>query len=853
METNTIEPRESTPRWSWLGMLTLAALPIVLAVLGYYSPVFGGAALPSLGDDFTQYQYQFTRASEVGGRWWRVVDDPMLGGPFQSEVAKHPGFYEGVDLMLLCALPGRWLGPTRLYHFVALLIFASNGWAAGWMVRRLTGSYAWAALAVVLITMNLATVGRVFCGHPHLARHAWVVLACWAFARYLEKPSTRTGVILGLTSAAVLQSSFYLGYLLAIAMFTWWIGCLIANRVNRDHLAATLAAGLAFALAAAALTFPIWTVAKSTLLSDSYFERRWGDTWKFGAELWQYFLPNNSPLADAYFDQIDRFRDSYPEGWYFPGYSVLAAALVYVCVRLRGGKFPARYAAVIDVLMGLIAVSVVLSLTGGPSFFLFHIFPSFRVYGRAGSLALAAGSVAAPLVLCGLMGFTRLRVARCALVVAALGLMTTDALRPARMMNNERYLKYEAMRKPEPEWSDWLSRQPQSVHLAAFRTAEKRESFYWWGTPSLSARMKHGHVTLNGGDFSLIEADLKLLGASYEWLNPEAVRYIASIGFETLAFHEDYLNAHPWISRLPTLDWIETLGPWRIARANQRMHVFTDASIKDILAQQPVHPPSDDVPPLAWITGRLSIDGVRVVKDRSQTFMAWADSEGRLIEKPTRALFQHILGPSLPAFTVKTPQAPGRYTLVFLDQNSQRLGAKPYRVVQGLSTSGQAFGKNLPAISLGEAAWTIDSSAGRRLVYENKSPYYLQAHINRDQIPASVRAHPGFGLGAYDPGSVYLLVRGFAEGPGGGPLIQEMPIPLPHDLPPGGRVAIELSPDRVIDTFRLTRMTLSPTFDQLGQTLSPPEAADVRPVVNAPLNAPIARQAVQPRQEQQTR
>jgi hypothetical protein len=842
MEQNASEPAGAASRWSWLGGVVLALLPVVLAVAGYYTPAIAGSGLPPGGMDLPFYQYQFTRAGEVSGRWWRLADDPTMGGHYQSEVAKHPGIFEGVDLLLAAVLPARWLGPNRLYHLVGLLVFAANGWAAGWMVRRLTGSYAWAALAVVLLTLNVATANRVFTGHPHLAKHGWVLLACWAFAAYLARPTVLRGVLLGLAAAGVLQGSFYMGYLLGLAMFTWWAGCLVAKRVGREHLIPTIAAGLAFAAAAAVLTFPVWTVARSNLLNEGYLARRWGETWYFGAELWQYFLPTGSPAADGYFDGVKRFRGSYGEGWYFPGYSVVAAVGVYVFARLRGWKFPSRYAAVLDVLMGLMGISVVLSLSGGPGFFLFHVFPSFRVYGRAGSVVVAAGCVAAPLVFAAVAGGTRLRVARHAAVVAALALAVTDARRSVAVVSEEAYRVDETLARRQPEWVGWLARQPKGVRLAAFSPG-KKDPFYWWGVNSLKDRLVHGHTTLNGCDFSLLDADLRLLGATYDWMTPEAFRFLASLGFDTYAFDKEYLDGHPWLRTHPAFDWVETLGPWKIARANAALTRLPKEHLETILAGQPKNPPAVEVPPRCWVTGQLAVDRDVVVPGQSRAYVAWADADGRLVEAPTRALFQHILGPNYPSFTVRTPKAPGRYDLVFLDASRRKVAAKPYRVVEGLTTSVRAFGKAAPAVTLGEAVWSVEPGASPRFVVENTSPYYLQAHADREEVPPSVRAHPGFGLGAYDPGSVYLLLRGFAAGPGDGPLLQAQSLPLPRDLAPGERLVVDIPPGRVIESARLARMTLSPVFDQFPKRIAAADGAGVRLSVSRVPDPPATRQA----------
>src|SRR5262249_43102537 len=91
----------SLPLKPWVSVFLIAVLPPILAVSAFVRPPLTGDAL--------FYGYQLKRAAEVDGRWWKVGADPYLGQPYEPELAKNAGLYEGVDLMLLGALPGRFL------------------------------------------------------------------------------------------------------------------------------------------------------------------------------------------------------------------------------------------------------------------------------------------------------------------------------------------------------------------------------------------------------------------------------------------------------------------------------------------------------------------------------------------------------------------------------------------------------------------------------------------------------------------------------------------------------------------------------------------------------------------------
>src|SRR5262249_45488717 len=159
-------------RGPWPGRVVLLLLPVVLPCAFHYRPFFlrQVAELPS-GHDLDFYIYQTTRMPELGGRWWRLGEDQLLGRPLPSLPATQPGLYVAGDVVSPSAGPGRFRRRLPYYHRLALLLIARNGWAAGWLVRRLTGSYAWAALAVVLIALNAPTSIRVS-GHFHLFKFA---------------------------------------------------------------------------------------------------------------------------------------------------------------------------------------------------------------------------------------------------------------------------------------------------------------------------------------------------------------------------------------------------------------------------------------------------------------------------------------------------------------------------------------------------------------------------------------------------------------------------------------------------------------------------------------------------------
>lgn len=807
-------PARGPSTWAW--RVFLAVLPIALALVGWYRPWLEGAPLPRLGGDGAFYVYQLTRASELNGQWWKMGSDDLVGGPYQAETAKHPGIYEGVDLMLLSVVTGKLLGPTANYHAMVLAILAVNGWIAAWLAFRLTRSHACAALAILLITLNLPTALRLN-GHLHLYKYGWVLLATWAFFRYLETPSRKAGLWLGLAVAWVLQGSFYYGFLLGMGFAAWWLLCLVGGRLDRRHVGATLAAGAAFSVAGAALTFPVWAIAKQALLADQYFHRSQMEVWMYSSELWQYFQALGTKQAAEYIRSFGVVRPggTYAEGWNYPGRVVLLGVAAYAAFRLRGRRPSTRYPRFLDTAMGLMGVFVVISLSGGPSYFTYKWVGSFRCYGRAGMLAMALGCVAAPAVLQGVLTATRRKALRPVILAAVAALGIIDA----RYVSNS-YGWFGG--EPDPAWATWLAKQPANVHLAAFGPS-RPDTFNWWGTVSIYQRALHRHATLNGCEFLLLEADLKLLGASYDRMNPDGLRMVVSLGYETIGFQRATLAANPWLYRLNWLDFAGDEGDWQFFRANDRTPRYPTASLGGMLAGIKPDPVAEEVPAHDWITGRLDLGRDTVVDRPAKAFAVWEDAKGRRLGKPTPALFQHVFGPNLPAFTIRTPQAPGAYRLVFLDEARKPLTWKAYRVSATLRTSRKAFGDRLPDIKVAQVAREVDASRGAtsRLVFRNSSPYYVQAHADRF---GSARAQPGM----YDPapGSMVLVFHATPTDAGQPERFVEMV--LPGDLPPGGQLAVDLPSGWLAQTTGTARVEVTPMFRKVGQVITPADQAAVR-------------------------
>lgn len=816
----------------WLWRVCLVVWPLLLAMAVYYPAQLAGRPWPRPRGDAAFYGYQLLRVAECHGQWWRIADDDRLGHPYPTEFAKHPGLFEGLDLMLLATLTGGRPGPSALYHLAVLAALAFNGWVAAGIVLRLTRSPLWAAVASALITLNQPVAARVL-GHLHLFKLGWILLAVWAFVAFLERPTRRRGLGLGVAAALLLQASFYLGFLLLLGLGAWYVRDFLGRGPRRGLLAATIAAGTAFIALAAVFCFPVWTGTSEIAGSGEFFHHDWSEAWTYGAELWKYVIPRGTAPAIAYDQGVRMKSPLMDEGWNFPGFTVLLAVLIASASRLRGAGVYGRLRPFVTAGLGLMAIWTVLSLSGGPSVLLFPLAQSFRCYGRAGLFVVALGSVVAPVILYELIRSRPRRSVRIVLTIAVLSLAANDARLAARWFPG-----WGADAEP-PAWVEWLSQQPADVRLAAFPVSPTIP-FEWWGRQTLQWMPMHGHATLNGANFTLLEGDLKLLGGSFRRINPAGLRLIASLGYETMAFHRDYLAENPWIASLGWLDRVEDLDDWMICRANAHLARLPRKTLDELLERGLVGQAPREAPANCWITGSWPVDEDVMVAGSEGALMAWTDESGRALAPPRPALYQHVFGPSVAAYSARTPTQPGDYRLVFYDRQRRPRASLEYRVVAGIHPAHATASLRQPDVTVHPITLGLgDRSGSIALTLENRSSRYLGAQVNREFLRAPNQAHPGLRSRWDNLDAGALVLRIAPADPAAG---EGRELMLPADLPPGGRLTVTVPADRWPSSWAGSPLRVEPTFARVGSREAAPGSADLTIAADRPA-AEIARPA----------
>ena len=751
-------------RW---GAACLILLPIVLSLV-FHHPEWLAGRRSNLGPDGHFYVYQMGRIAELNGAWWKLGDDPLVGDPYPTGAAKNPGLFEGLDLLLIGAVVGPFLGPVGTYHFAGMAALAMNGWASSWLALRLSRSYWAAALASLFTTVNLPTLLRLEgLEHLHLVKYSWIILSFWAFSRYLDRPTSRSGVWLGLAVAGTLLASFHFGFFLGIGLAAWWLGCLLSGTIRRAHVRPTIIALIAAGLLAGLGTFPVWAGTKNPTLAKLYSQREFANVWTFSAEPWQYVtrpatksaedrlkgsgrivVPNSALLTDSQLDRhmhglFERYGNA-AGGWNFYGFSVLAGLGVYGVGRLRGSAFGVEHPVVLDRMAGMIALFILLSLAGGPGALLYDLTPQFRCYGRAGLVALPLAAVLAAVALHGLIASRNSFAARVALVTLLIGMLAFDWRDGARM-------RLPREDPQPPAWVPWLKDQPDDVRLVALPATEGSfcggEVWHW---QSLSYSLEHRHQTLNGAEYILFLSDLQLLGCGYEDLSPAGLRFLATLGYNTVAFDAPALKRIPWLPSIPWLKRdVELADGWTVWRIDATAPKFPVVTRGELVARG--IGPSRTVPAGAVLCPRFELNETLVVADPRPVEAIWIDGQGKASGRATRILEQFVYGPGLGAYTVRAPAKPGDWKLRFRDAKSgAALGEQPFRVVDPFPVAPDDAQTAQAIVT----PLTQFADGSFRIRVANASPYYVSARASGEPIPVS---HPT--LSGFTAGTLVLILR----------------------------------------------------------------------------------------------
>jgi hypothetical protein len=120
------------------------------------------------------------------------------------------------------------------------------------------------------------------------------------------------------------------------------------------------------------------------------------------------------------------------------------------------------------------------------------------------------------------------------------------------------------------------------------------------------------------------------------------------------------------------------------------------------------------------------------------------------------------------------------------------------------------------------------NDSGWELTLANTSPVYLQAQVFRQHLSPVCQTHPGLRsqwLRASDGGIVFKFS---CAGRYPGPAESTREVPLPEDVPPGGRLKVRVPVDRLPASWAGRTLEIEPSFSGLGQAEAPAETADIK-------------------------
>ena len=170
-------------------------------------------------------------------------------------------------------------------------------------------------------------------------------------------------------------------------------------------------------------------------------------------------------------------------------------------------------------------------------------------------------------------------------------------------------------------------------------------------------------------------------------------------------------------------------------------------SLEQILARGRPDPKPLEAPPACWITGSWPVPEDTIVDASQLGSLAWTDEEGRLLSPPKPAFFQHVFGPGIPAYTIRTPGRPGTYHLAVLDRWRHPRATIKYRILPKLAASQSTFpaapARNNGPFRFGPGGTGIGSLDCLGANAGEYSSVYIQAQVFRQHLSPVSQTHPG--------------------------------------------------------------------------------------------------------------
>jgi hypothetical protein len=159
--------------------------------------------------------------NHVWGYWW--VAEALSQGewPAWTPLLSYPqgGTLYFIDtVQALISAPIQWLmGPAVAYNLVMMFGFALSAWGAWLLAFRLTGDPISSGIAMVIYGASPHLLGQAYNGISETVCAGWLPIAMWALVHFLDRPTWRRALGLGLAMAITMLTSWYYGLFAVIA------------------------------------------------------------------------------------------------------------------------------------------------------------------------------------------------------------------------------------------------------------------------------------------------------------------------------------------------------------------------------------------------------------------------------------------------------------------------------------------------------------------------------------------------------------------------------------------------------------------------------------------------------------
>lgn len=333
-------------------------------------------------------------------------------------------------LSVILYTPAVFIGPINAYNLVLISTLILNFLSAYFVVKRLSGLRTVAVVTALIFSSSVFVQWHAM-QNIELAMVFWLPIFLFFLMKFLFENSFKDKLILSLFTALMFMTSFYFGFFSLILVFSVWLlsflyKCFVTKRL---YLAGILNM-IVFVAFFVVFTLPstyifldylgkpsVW----SEYSKENIFRSSLNDIVSYGARPWDYLMPSVNhpifgPLVQNFYQYIKenysyQFWSTFlPERANYLTFTGTGLALYAVWTAFRswqrkqnivsqGDLRNISFLILISIIMFLVSMPAVINLKGlpvyFPSFFLFKLFPMFRVYARSGVLVLLGVSLLA--------------------------------------------------------------------------------------------------------------------------------------------------------------------------------------------------------------------------------------------------------------------------------------------------------------------------------------------------------------------------------------------------------------------------------------------------------------------------